>query len=253
MTEWMIVVGGGEIGEALVKIILNRSEYQVLLFDAKGVKSEKIQNSQRVRVINLTVTSKTVWSSHLRQCVLIKALYMVAPSTNPRRPQNVGSIFGIDKHAFFEQVCGLNLAFLNLIEALADKLTVGSNIVMISSVLGSRVAEADASIEYHLSKSVCEALCRLLAVKLSPNTSVNAIAPGLIARTPDHPLLTDYGLSRAVQSSTPMRKPAIPFDIANACWILGSGQLAYITGQVISIDGGAGILETFSVAKLAQN
>ncbi len=68
------------------------------------------------------------------------------------------------------------------------------------------------------------------------NIRVNAIAPGYI-RTPMTDSLAEK-VKNLVQERTPLGRMGEPIDVANAYLFLSSDEAAYITGQVLGIDGG---------------
>lgn len=87
------------------------------------------------------------------------------------------------------------------------------------------------------SKNAIMGFSRSLAVSLAPKVRVNCIAPGWI--------LTAWGESASevwqerVKQETPMDCWGTPQDIANMARFLCSREAAYITGQVINVNGGA--------------
>jgi 3-oxoacyl-[acyl-carrier protein] reductase len=111
-------------------------------------------------------------------------------------------------------------------------------ILNISSVIGLRGNVGQAN--YAASKAGLIGFTKALARELaSRNITVNAVAPGYI-RTP----MTE-ALSEAVKGqylkSIPMGRLGEPADVAQLCRFLASDEAAYITGQVIGIDGGLAI------------
>src|SRR5437764_82651 len=80
---------------------------------------------------------------------------------------------------------------------------------------------------------------RTVAAEVGPRgITVNAIAPGLI----DTPLLQRSGwpdsLTRALIAQNPIKRIGTPEDIAAACAYLVSEEASYVTGQVLSPNGG---------------
>ena len=110
------------------------------------------------------------------------------------------------------------------------------SVVNVTSVV-ARAATPGMS-AYGGSKAAIEQLTRCLAVELGPaGVRVNVVAPGLTLT----PMLTDnmdqQGIDQ-VASQTPLRRPGTPEDVAEAVLFLGSGQAAWITGQVVQSSGG---------------
>ena len=90
---------------------------------------------------------------------------------------------------------------------------------------------------YASSKSGMIGLTKSLAKELaSRNIRVNAIAPGFIETQMTAKLPEEY--RDKLKSEIPLGRYGQPEDIANLVLFLSSDQASYITGQVISIDGG---------------
>jgi 3-oxoacyl-[acyl-carrier protein] reductase len=108
-------------------------------------------------------------------------------------------------------------------------------IINVSSVAAARGGRGAAS--YAASKGGVNALTRALAVELAPRRiTVNAIAPGLIETDLSRPLLA----AAARRDLVPMRRAGTPADVAPLAVFLASEQAAYLTGQIIAVDGGMG-------------
>jgi len=73
------------------------------------------------------------------------------------------------------------------------------------------------------------------------NIRVNAIAPGLIRTDFAKALWENPKAEETVNRMTPMRRIGEPHEIAGAAVFLGSAAGAYVTGQMIVVDGGATI------------
>jgi ketoreductase RED2 len=105
------------------------------------------------------------------------------------------------------------------------------SIVNITSLAGER--PVGSSIPYAVSKAGLNHLTLLLAKVLGPQIRVNAVAPGLI----DTPWTASWEAMReAVRARAPMRRSGVPDDVADA--VLGVIRSGYITGQVLTVDGG---------------
>ncbi len=89
---------------------------------------------------------------------------------------------------------------------------------------------------FSTAKNAIMGFSRSLAVSLAPEIRVNCIAPGWI-RTEWGDEASDYW-QRRVLDETPLRRWGRPQDVANVARFLLSDEAAYMTGQVISVDGG---------------
>ena len=108
-------------------------------------------------------------------------------------------------------------------------------IISISSVVGL-IGNAG-QINYAASKAGVIGMTRSLAREVaSRGVTVNAVAPGFI-RTDMTDVLGD-AVKEGILRSIPLGKLGEAEDVANTVLFLASDEAAYITGQVLSVDGG---------------
>ena len=106
-------------------------------------------------------------------------------------------------------------------------------IISISSV--AAVAGNRGQVNYSAAKGALHAASKSLALELaSRGVTVNAVAPGLI----DTGMLDGKFDAEAVKRLVPMLRVGQPREVADLVGFLASDQAAYISGQVISINGG---------------
>lgn len=108
-------------------------------------------------------------------------------------------------------------------------------IINISSIWG----KVGASMEtiYSASKGAVIAFTMALAKELAPSgISVNCVCPGVI----DTDMLIEYSDEdkNDLKEQTPLNRLGTPQDVANAVYFLASDNATFITGQVITVDGG---------------
>jgi hypothetical protein len=109
----------------------------------------------------------------------------------------------------------------------------------IVNILDTRVAGYDFShFSYYLSKRMLEILTRSMALKLAPNITVNAIAPGLIL--PPKGKDTDYLEQK--KDTVPLKKYGSVSDIVETLTFLLRND--FVTGQIIYVDGGKHLIHT---------
>jgi len=108
-------------------------------------------------------------------------------------------------------------------------------IVSISSIVGLQGNAGQ--VNYSASKAGVIGITKSVARELAPRgVTVNAIAPGYV-ETPMTAVLPDK-VKEAMLGAIPAGRYGQPEDIANAVSFLCSEDSAYITGQVLSVDGG---------------
>lgn len=115
----------------------------------------------------------------------------------------------------------------------------GGRIVNISSVVGELGGFGQAN--YAASKGAVNALTKALAAECAAkNITVNAVAPGMVKTGMSEAARSAFG-NRIVER-IPLGGFAEPWEIAAAVAFLASEEARYITGQIINIDGGLGLL-----------
>ena len=108
-------------------------------------------------------------------------------------------------------------------------------IVNISSIWGQRGASCE--VTYSCTKAALIGLTRSLAMELAPtHIRVNCVAPGVI-RTDMLDALPPEVLPQLAQE-TPLGRLGTPEDIAHAVAFLAGDGASFITGQVLTCDGG---------------
>jgi 2-amino-4-hydroxy-6-hydroxymethyldihydropteridine diphosphokinase len=97
--------------------------------------------------------------------------------------------------------------------------------------------EGDSGQLFAATKGAVMAFTKSLAKTLAPAVRVNCVAPGWIKTAWGESASAEW--QQRVLSETPLRRWGTPEDVANTiCW-LASPAAAYVTGQVIRVNGGA--------------
>jgi NAD(P)-dependent dehydrogenase (short-subunit alcohol dehydrogenase family) len=114
----------------------------------------------------------------------------------------------------------------------------GGTMVFVASVSGITAAPLHSA--YGAAKAGLIALVKSGAVELGPSgVRVNAVAPGVVWTPRVSAYLGDDGRERNA-ANAPLRRVALPADIAAAILFLASDLSSYVTGQTLVVDGGVG-------------
>ncbi len=112
-------------------------------------------------------------------------------------------------------------------------------IINISSVVGELGGVGQAN--YAASKGAINALTKSLAAEFaSKQVTVNAVSPGMVDTKMSEPVRSLLG--EKIKERIPSGYFATPEDIADTVLFLASDKARYITGQIISVDGGLSLL-----------
>jgi 3-oxoacyl-[acyl-carrier protein] reductase len=104
------------------------------------------------------------------------------------------------------------------------------NITSVAGIVGNR-----GQVNYAAAKGALHAATKSLALELaSRGITVNAVAPGII----DTGMIEGVFDAETIKQLVPMRRAGRPEEVADLVAFLASDQAAYISGQVISINGG---------------
>jgi NAD(P)-dependent dehydrogenase (short-subunit alcohol dehydrogenase family) len=118
----------------------------------------------------------------------------------------------------------------------------GGSVINVSS-LGARFPQAK-DVPYAAAKAGLDALTAGFALALGPSVRVNTLAPG--------PFLTDISkawdvdwFERYAKERYPLQRLGRPSEIVGAALYLASDLSSYVTGTILTVDGGVGITPPF--------
>lgn len=139
-------------------------------------------------------------------------------------PEQWHRVIDISLHGFFNVTQILTMPMIR---------TRWGRIINISSV--AAIAGNRGQTNYAAAKGALNAATKSLSLELaSRGITVNAIAPGII----ESDMSKDAFSSEAIAQLVPMKRAGRPEEVANLAGFLASDEAAYITGQIISINGG---------------
>ena len=104
------------------------------------------------------------------------------------------------------------------------------NLSSVAGIMGNR-----GQVNYAAAKGAINSATRALSLELaSRGVTVNAVAPGVI----DTPMTHGLFDAEAIERMIPMKRIGSPQDVANLVAFLASDEASYISGQIISVNGG---------------
>lgn len=143
------------------------------------------------------------------------------------------------KEEDFEKMVNTNLGgTFNITQSVLKKYMLNQkegSIINISSIWG--LVGGSCEVVYSMTKAGIIGMTKALAKELSlSNIRVNAVAPGCI----NTDMLKDFSIDELeqIKSEIPLNKIGEPEDVSNVVLFLASSKSKYITGQVISPNGG---------------
>lgn len=236
-----LVTGGSRgIGRA-ISLALGKAGFQVYLTyasktaEAEAVAAEIIAAGGKARAYSLNVGDSAAvadfFQNEIRDKVLLHALVNNAGITKD------GLMLRM-KDEDWDKVLGVNLRgpFICLREAakIMTKQRHG-RVVNIASVSGQMGVAGQAN--YSSAKAGLIGLTKSSAKELAArNITVNAVAPGFIVSDMTNAL--DEATRELYLSQIPLRRFGTAEDVAKAVLFLVSDDSAYITGQVVAVNGG---------------
>ncbi len=236
----VLVTGGSRgIGRACAEALAEAGWHVVVVFRHSADEAGDV-----VRTITRRAGSATAVQADVASEIEVRELFRAVRAEHPPLGAVVSNA-GITRDglapmmslANWNLVVDTNLtgSFLIARESLKAMRRTGGSLVFMSSVSGLRGQVGQAN--YAASKGAINSLTRALAREgAASNIRVNAVAPGF----------TDTDLVRGMPrqelerllDSVPLRRMATPSEVAALARFLVSEDASYITGQIISIDGG---------------
>lgn len=237
MKRALVTGGSGGIGAAIchrlaadglfVYVHANRN-----LVRAEAVVDQIQQNGGKAAAIAFDVTATDVCRATLEALVEDVPIQVLVNNAGVHddavfpgmRAEQWHSVLDVSLNGFFNVTQPLTLP---MIRSRWGRII---NITSIAGLVGNR-----GQVNYAAAKGALHAASKSLALELaSRGITVNAVAPGII-RTD---MIEGVFDEKTIASLVPMKRAGKPEEVADLVGFLASQQASYISGQIISINGG---------------
>lgn len=239
----LITGGTAGIGKAIALAFLQQGANVAILGTNKDhavrvveeLQSAKINQQQRIESFLVDVSNKLEVDNIVKDLIL--SWISIDILVNNAGITRDGLLIRMCEEDF-DRVIEVNLkALFNLCRSVVPHMVKArsGNIINISSIVAS--TGNPGQFNYAASKAGVEGASKVLAKEVaSRNIRINCIAPGFIqTRMTDK--LTE-AQKEHILSQIPLKAMGKPEDIANAAVFLASHLSSYITGQILTVDGG---------------
>lgn len=115
----------------------------------------------------------------------------------------------------------------------------GGNVVTVATLNASRPLQGEGP--YSAAKAAVVNLTKTVALEYAPTIRANCVSPGMIATALTQIITDDPGFTAVAEEGTPLRRIGTADDVASVIGFLCSDAAAYVTGQELVVDGGAGL------------
>ena len=237
MKRALVTGGSGGMGAAICRRLATDGHHVIVHANRSLDKAEAVVTTIRqaggsAEAVTFDVTDRTATAAALEKLLESGAIQILVNNAGI----HADAVFPGMSGAQWDSVIAVSLnGFYNVTQPLTMPMirTRWGRIVTITSVAG--LAGNRGQVNYSAAKGALHAASKSLALELaSRGITVNAVAPGIIT--------TDMSESAfdadAIKQLVPMKRAGQPEEVADLVAFLASDRAAYISGQVISINGG---------------
>ena len=236
MKRALVTGGSGGIGAAICRRLAADGHHVIVhanrgLARAEAVAAEIIEAGGSAGLVAFDVTDRASSAAALEALleagpiqILVNNAGIHADAVFPGMSgEKWDSVVDVSLNGFFNVTQPLTMPMIR---------TRWGRIINISSVAG--IAGNRGQVNYSAAKGALHAATKSLALELaSRGITVNAVAPGIIATDMSEGAFD----AEAIKKLVPMQRAGQPEEVADLVAFLASNQAAYISGQIISING----------------
>jgi 3-oxoacyl-[acyl-carrier protein] reductase len=236
MKRALVTGGSGGIGAAICKRLAADGHHVVVHANrsrekAAAVVAEILAAGGSAEAVAFDVTDRAATAAALEVLLEAGAIQILVNNAGIHADavfpgmsgEQWDSVVDVSLNGFFNVTQPLTLPMIR---------TRWGRIISISSVAG--ITGNRGQVNYSAAKGALHAASKALALELaSRGVTVNAVAPGIIATG----MIEGAFNAEAIKALVPMQRAGQPGEVADLVAFLASEQAAYISGQVISING----------------
>jgi 3-oxoacyl-[acyl-carrier protein] reductase len=238
MTKRALVTGGsGGIGASICRRLAAQGLRVVVhansrLQEAQRLAAEIAASGGAAQAVAFDVADRAQTEAALRDVLAAGAIQVVVNNAGihddaimpAMEPTQWSRVIDVSLNGFF------NVTQPLLAPMMATRWGRVINITSVAALTGNR-----GQVNYAAAKAGLHGATKSLAIELaSRGITVNAVAPGIIATA-----MTEGVFSReAIEKLVPMKRAGTPEEVAALVGFLASEQAGYISGQIISVNGG---------------
>ncbi len=237
MKRALVTGGSGAIGAAICRRLAADGMHVIIhanrnIAGAEALRNELLSNGTSAEVIQFDVTDASATQLALESLLESGPIQVLVNNAGIHNDavfpgmsrEQWHSVIDVSLHGFFNVTQPLSMPMIR---------SRWGRIITISSIAG--ITGNRGQTNYAAAKGALHAATKSLALELgSRGITVNAVAPGIIASDMSKDVFDADTIARLV----PMKREGKPEEVADLVGFLASENAAYITGQIISVNGG---------------
>lgn len=237
MKHALITGGSGEIGQAICQRLANDG-YHIIVHANKNLSAAQtlvnsiIRDGGSAQAIQFDLTDFEQTSKQITELMAIHPIQVLIHSAGIHQDAPLAGMSKVQ----WDDVIDVSLnGFFNITQPMMLPMmkTRWGRVIAISSIAGIIGNRGQAN--YAAAKAGLSGACKSLSIELaSRGITANVVAPGIIKTA----MSEDAFSPEKIQQMVPMKRAGETNEVAALVSFLASDEAAYISGQVISINGG---------------